>query len=75
MSSFNLIKDVLISWWDVFVGKKILILTKGKKLNIYISIGILDLNVWWSNFLKYVTYISFEDSCGSFSNCVIKLFV
>ena len=34
----------------------------------------VDYNVWWSNFPKDVTNISFHDYYGFFSNCLCKLF-
>ena len=35
----------------------------------------LDSSVWWSNFPKDVTNISFHHYCGSLSNRVCKFFV
>ena len=39
------------------------------------GISILDSSVWYSNFPKDITNISFEDYCGSLINRVCKNFI
>ena len=53
-------------WRGMFIEKHV---DKNKGLTI------LDSNIWWSNFPKDVTYISFEYYYGSLSNCVCKILV
>ena len=45
------------------------------KLSTKKGIGILDSNIWWSNFFKDIVNISYEDYCGSrFNLNVIVMF-